>query len=320
MARILLIEDDPFQVALVQRWLPDHTVEVCTEGHQAQALAAEGWDLVISDVEVPGLDGLELLRMRGAATAPTLIITSHTEFDIALRAMKLGANDLLPKPFTRTDLRRCVTKLLEANRNSVRRVLAIGAHPDDVEIGVGGILAQHRYLGHRVGILTLSRGAAGGKSVQREREAKQAAKILDAELYIKDLPDTRISHGPDTIDTIERVINELRPDVIYVHSPRDLHQDHRATYEATRVAARDVPSLYAYQGPSTTIEFRPTRFVDVESNMSRKLAALTAYKSQACRAYLDPEMIRSTAAYWGRFAQYQLVEPLEVVKLGGNPQ
>lgn len=312
MAHILLIEDDPSQVRLVERWLSDHDVVAARDGEEADALAAR-WDLVISDVHVPGRDGLELTRSRGHLGPPTLIITSDTEFDVALGAIKAGAADLLAKPFGRDALRSSVDKLLAA-RPRRKRVLALGAHPDDVEIGVGGTLARHHAAGDEVAILTLSRGAAGGETDLRENEARAAAAILGAQLFLDDLPDTRISHGPETIDAIERVVRTFRPDVVYTHSANDRHQDHRAVHEATRIAARNVASVFCYQSPSTTIDFRPARFVDVGQVLGIKLAALDAYRTQAGRTYLQPAQIEASAAYWGRFAQYARVEPLEILR------
>ena len=196
-----------------------------------------------------------------------------------------------------------------------RVVLAIGAHPDDVEIGVGGILCKHTQLGDRVAILTLSGGAAGGKASNRIREAELAAAKLGAELYLGDLPDTRISDGIDTIRTLERTIAKVRPSIVYTHSVHDAHQDHRSTHTATLVAARTVPRIFAYQTPSATIDFRPNRFVPIDHQFERKLELIEAYASQtSVRPYLSADLLRSNAAYWGRYGNYRLVEPLEVVR------
>jgi LmbE family N-acetylglucosaminyl deacetylase len=129
---------------------------------------------------------------------------------------------------------------------------------------------------------------------------------------MEDLPDTRMGSGPETIGAIERAIREFRPDTLYTHSRNDRHQDHRAVYEATCIAARNVPNVYSYQAPSTTTEFRPSKFVDVSSTLERKLSAIEAYESQAGRPYMSRETLLATAAYWGRFAQYGHVEPLEI--------
>ena len=193
-------------------------------------------------------------------------------------------------------------------------VLAIGAHPDDVEIGVGGTLAAHVHAGDEVAILTMSRGARGGASDAREREAHASAEVIGARLFLDDLPDTEFSDGGDTVRRIEAVVREVSPTIVYVHSAHDRHQDHRAVHHATRVAARRVPTLAAYQSPSSTVEFRPTEFVAIDEFLTVKLEMLAAYTSQEARDYLAPETVRTTAAYWSRYTGGGLVEPLEMLR------
>lgn len=314
MARILLIEDDVLQTALIVRWLHDHELVVCTDTTSAQSALRDGmFDLVVSDISLPSGNGLDLLAERGPGSTPTLLITASADLETAVRALDLGAVGLLPKPFDRRQLQSKVEAAL-ARRPKGRVVLAIGAHPDDAEIGVGGVLAAHHQAGDHVVVLTLSRGAAGGNQARRVREAELAASRLGAEAVVGDLPDTEMRVGPELIGRIEREVRRLAPDVVYTHSAHDRHQDHRAVHEATRIAARSVPSLFCYESPSCTIAFAPSRFVDVSGTLERKLAVLEAFVTQAGRRYLDPELIRSTARYWGRFATYDFVEPLEVVR------
>jgi LmbE family N-acetylglucosaminyl deacetylase len=194
-------------------------------------------------------------------------------------------------------------------------VLAIGAHPDDVEIGVGGLLLRHVAEGHTVTVLTLSGGEQGGVAVERAGESRRAAELLGATLVHADLEDTSVSEGGSTITTIKGVIDEIHPSTIYTHTARDVHQDHRNAHSATLVAARGIPRVYCYQAPSTTIEFQPTRFVSIDDYIDRKIEVIAAYASQtAIRGYLDEELLRATARYWARFSQARYVEPLEVVR------
>ena len=86
-------------------------------------------------------------------------------------------------------------------------------------------------------------------------------------------------------------------------------------HRATVVASRAVPNFYCYQSPSTSIDFRPTRFLEVGEFMDRKVEAIAAYQSQQVkRPYLRESLLRATAEYWGRFAGYGIVEPLEVIR------
>ncbi len=124
-----------------------------------------------------------------------------------------------------------------------------------------------------------------------------------------------MSEGGSTIRTIGEVIQEIRPTTVYTHTIRDVHQDHRNAHSATLVAARGVPRVYCYQAPSTTVEFKPTRFVVIDEFLEGKIEVIQAYTSQVkIRDYLDEELLRATARYWSRFSRARYVEPLEVVR------
>ena len=167
----------------------------------------------------------------------------------------------------------------------------------------------------RVTVLTLTGGEAGGEIAERAQESLRAAELMSARLVHADLSDTRLSSDGATIDTIKAVIDEIEPDTVYTHTPRDVHQDHRSTHHATLVAARGVPGVYCYEAPSTTVDFRPTRFVAIDEYLERKLEMIRVYASQVrLRQYLDEEFLRATARYWSRYTRSRYVEPLEVVR------
>lgn len=203
---------------------------------------------------------------------------------------------------------------IDRRKHRQRIVLFIGAHPDDVEIGSSGCIAKHYQQGDSVNILTLSSGEAGGDLTTRREESKKSAEMLHANLFIKELIDTKISHV-DTIRLIDEVVQQLSPSHVYTHSIHDAHQDHRNVHHASVVACRSVPNLYCYLSPSTTIHFKPTLFVEITNYIDKKLMALAIYQSQASkRPYLKEDMVRATARYWGRYANYCLVEPMEIIR------
>jgi LmbE family N-acetylglucosaminyl deacetylase len=194
-------------------------------------------------------------------------------------------------------------------------VLAVGAHPDDVEIGIGGILLRHVAQGHGVTVLTLTGGEAGGAAADRAEESRKAADLMGARLVHTALADTSVSEGGATIGTILEVVEDIQPTIVYTHTVRDVHQDHRNAHSATLVAARGVQRVFCYQAPSSTVDFKPTRFISIDEFLDRKIEVIRAYTSQVdIRAYLDEELLRATARYWARFAQARYVEPLEVVR------
>ncbi len=324
--RILLIEDDPNHGMLLQRWLEldgQANVTWVVTGPEGLAHLNSGvrWSLVVTDVLLPGVDGLQLVGASKEVDShtPVLLITGQESLDVAMRALELRADACLFKPFSRNTFVEKAEQLLaqcKAKQDALkRRVLAIGAHPDDVELGCGGALLQHRADGDDVMILTLSRGSAGGEVRKRVREAELAASRLGASLQLANLPDTSISEGSDTISLIEHVVGEFEPDIVYTHSLHDRHQDHRNTYQATTVATRNVTEIYSYQSPSSTVDFRPSLFIDIVKFFEEKIAVLSAYQSQVAKCpYLDTDAVASAAKYWSRFTNLQLVEPLEVVR------
>ncbi len=325
LIRVLLVEDDRFQAQLVQRWLETaggYQVEHAASGLEGEALLrSRDWDVVVSDIELPGVSGLELLRISKEVLpfTPTLLVTAHGKLDYALDAIRGRADEFLLKPLSREPFIEKVADLArraaEERRQHRRSVLAIGAHPDDVEIGCGGILVRHRAHGDRVTVLTLTGGEHGGLASERVQEARRAAEILGVELVLGTLQDTKISEGLETILLIEETVRVVQPTVVYTHSLQDGHQDHRSVHRATVVACREVPSLYCYQAPSCSVEFRPTKFIEIGAFLDRKVEAIGAYASQTTkRPYLRESLLRATAEYWGRFAQYGIAEALEVVR------
>lgn len=316
--RILVVEDDRTQAALLRHWLEtaDHSVEVATTVSEARARLADGtWDCVLSDLRLPdgsGLDVLKEMRLMSPDTK-TALMTNAGDMQTAIDAMRSGLDDFLVKPLT-FDGVMARLDAMSAPTEPPERVLAIGAHPDDVEIGCGGTLLAHAKAGANIMVLTMSGGSHGGVADERRGEALAAAACLGAELRFGGLRDTTMVADGSTICVIEDAVRAFQPTIVYTHTKHDTHQDHRAIHEATLVAARGVGRVYCYQAPSTTIDFRPTRFVGIDDQLGGKLSLLAAYASQNHRAYLSEDFVRATATYWGRYAGYAAVEPFEIVR------
>ena len=136
-------------------------------------------------------------------------------------------------------------------------------------------------------VLTLSGGEQGGVAAERALESQRAADLMGARLVHADLADTSVSEGGATIATIKAVIDEIHPTTVYTHTSKDVHQDHRNVHSATLVAARGIPRIYCYQAPSTTVDFKPTRFVAIDEYLERKLEVIRAYALADRRARLS---------------------------------
>src|SRR5690349_12550964 len=218
-AQILFVEDDEVVATFVVELLARlGEVRWTTSAEQASELVGRrDWDLIISDIDLPGANGLELIG-RVAAAQPAvakLILSGHSSFDHAVAALRAGADDYLTKPIDPAALLDKATTLIALTRErraSGREiVLAVGAHPDDVEIGVGGILLRHAAQGHAVTVLTLTGGEAGGVVSERAQESRRAAELLGARLMSTDLADTSVSEGGATIAAIGEAIRDIRP-------------------------------------------------------------------------------------------------------------
>jgi LmbE family N-acetylglucosaminyl deacetylase len=206
------------------------------------------------------------------------------------------------------------------------RVLAVGAHPDDVELGCGGTLALCKRAGHEVYILVLTRGEASGDPIVRQRECEEAAKTIGADkLFFGDLHDTKVADGIETIAEIENVINSVKPDMVFSNSQKDQHQDHRNTGLASLSATRKVQKVLLYESPAAFRDFCPQIFVNIDSTLNIKLKALQAYASQSSKrpfsnhnSHSDPTRIvqasEGLALFRGFQAGVSVAEAFEVGK------
>ncbi len=194
----------------------------------------------------------------------------------------------------------------------MRRVLAVGAHPDDVELGCGATLLAHSAAGDAVTMLVMTGGENGpgddAAVVGRRAEQQEAARTLGARLMWGGLRDCTLLPDAATVAVVERAIEETGAEVVYVHAPDDSHQDHRAAAAATLSAARRLSRVLHYQSPST-LTFSPTTFVDVTAFLSGKLAALRAHASQVeMSAMVEPDAVVASARHWGAQARIGYAE------------
>lgn len=323
--RALVLEDDRDAATFMRITLERHAGMVVdlaeTADEAVAALRRQRYDVLVADIRLPGRSGLQALpefRAIDPALA-ILILTAYPTFDHAVEALREDVDDFLVKPISADELVRRVLELAELSRArrtpSGLRVLAVGAHPDDVELGVGATLAAHAAAGDDITTLVLSGGAIGGNTSVRHEEALRAAELVGARLIHLDFADTHMVPADGLIGAVEEAVAEVDPDRIYTHGIHDRHQDHRAVHDAVEVGARSVADVWCFQSPSSTVDFRPNRFVSVDGFVETKLELLAAFASQSHRDYIQPEVIRANARYWARYSTAQEVEPLETVRV-----
>jgi bacillithiol biosynthesis deacetylase BshB1 len=172
--------------------------------------------------------------------------------------------------------------------------MAIGAHPDDVEIGVGGILAKYKGSDVKTMIVDLTKGEMGtnGTPQIREGEGKKAAEILGSKRVVMDLPDGKIKVSEENLIKVIELIRQFRPGIILTHYPDpDQHPDHyNSALLVTQAAHLAGLAKYPAQGerfrPKRVYHFflpkylQPSFIVDVTDSFPIKMEALKAHQSQ----------------------------------------
>jgi LmbE family N-acetylglucosaminyl deacetylase len=165
-------------------------------------------------------------------------------------------------------------------------VLAIGAHPDDLELGCFGVLELHRRKNDKLFGLLLTHGEKGGNPDQRQNEAMDSAKSLEMELSFGEYNDGYVPHDISTVSMIEKFIVDNSIDIVYAPSVNDRHQDHRNIGLSVLVSGRKAREVYAYETISCTNDFHPTLYVDITSSMDIKRKCLAKHLSQDHRTYI----------------------------------
>ena len=198
-------------------------------------------------------------------------------------------------------------------------VLALGAHPDDIEYGCGGMLTKYAEKGHDVFLWIASDGSLGGEGAVRRQEQADSALIMGArEIFWGDYRDTEVPLTRELIGRIETVIKLIQPRMIFVHYPDDTHQDHRNLAQGTMSATRYVPNFLFYEGP-TTQNFSPNCFTDVEKVLDKKLACLEAHRSQVAKTNIEDftilELAVSSANFRGIQARVKYAEAFQSIRL-----
>jgi bacillithiol biosynthesis deacetylase BshB1 len=173
-------------------------------------------------------------------------------------------------------------------------VLAIAAHPDDVELTCGGTLIKMAGKGYRTGILDLTQGEMGtrGSAEMRRKEAAAAARVMGTSYReCLGLPDARIEETMENKLAVARKIRELRPRVVILPYWEGRHPDHyicsRLSYEACFLAGLKKLSLkgtpfrpFKILYSTMYAEARPTFVVDITEEFERRRQAILCYKSQ----------------------------------------
>jgi N-acetylglucosamine malate deacetylase 1 len=182
-----------------------------------------------------------------------------------------------------------------------KSVLAIGAHPDDLEIFCGGTLAKYAKQGVKVSMAVSTNGSAGHLLIPpkelaeiRHQEAEKAAKVIGADFYWLGFMDAFLFEDIDSRQRFIEVIRKAKPDVIITHDPQDYHPDHRAvsrlmfdaSFESglknltTESPFHPGVQPLVYMDKTSGAGFEPTEFVDITDTFKIKREMLACHESQ----------------------------------------
>ncbi len=200
------------------------------------------------------------------------------------------------------------------------RILALGAHADDLEILAGGTLARLADAGHRLTMATATWCRFGSYELEpeacsdaRHAEAARSAALLGAEYRALMIPDDTLNpHDDAQQHLVMELVRSVRPDVILTHSPADYHTDHTNLFELVRWTG-PLLGMPQYRTPSPHLDalpalyvmdtlngrgFEPTRYVDISGHLERKLAMIACFESQLpfLERYFGIDVLEQAAA------------------------
>ncbi len=176
------------------------------------------------------------------------------------------------------------------------RALVISPHPDDETIGAGGTIARHIAEGDEVYLCIVTQGYSPPWSEDiveiARRQVEAVQKVFGIKrVFFLGFPTVKLNTVPnrELTDALKRVVDEVKPEVVYTSSANDVNQDHRIVFDATLVATRPLPGspvrrLLCYEVSPTTrfgnTPFVPNVFVEIEPFLDKKLEAMKCYKTE----------------------------------------
>ena len=209
------------------------------------------------------------------------------------------------------------------------KILAIGAHLDDIEIACGGTLAKAVESGHTVKVLIMSKSGYTNNSGKIQRSDELAVKEgLNAlhtlgiqDIDILDFATKDIPFCSDVVHAIDLVLADFKPDIIFTHHPFDTHQAHEGVAKATIAAARRMNTVFFYEPitPSgrSYVAFKPHLYVDIESTVEKKIESLKCHTSEYNKFGAGDwiEGVRCRSGFRGYEIGKRFAEAFEILRL-----
>jgi len=198
-------------------------------------------------------------------------------------------------------------------------ILAIGAHPDDIEYGCGGTLLKMKQEGHKVCMMIMTRGEVGGDPEIRSREQRSVAEFIGVDDIIwGDQADTKIPVDKEIINLIDKAIKKSQAEIVLFNYTDDTHQDHRALARCAMSATRHLKRVLMFEVP-TSQHFEPDIFVDIGDDViERKERLLLLHASQVDKTSIPHleinEGMRACAGFRGYQGRVKYAEGFKAVR------
>jgi len=202
-----------------------------------------------------------------------------------------------------------------------KRILFIGAHPDDIELGAGALIHNIHPFSD-VLCLTLSDNQKNPllKKVVDELHASMQIlgvpreRVIVEKFTTRDFPDLR----QDILEYLLKIRREFKPEMVFVHSRSDIHQDHNVTTEEALRAYRGT-SVLGFDVVRSSYGFFPHFLAEVSSeDVEKKIEALTKYQTYSDKYYFDPNLLRATMIRNGALAERPFAEGFDILRIVGK--
>lgn len=180
----------------------------------------------------------------------------------------------------------------------MKNILAIGAHPDDIEIScLGYLLKQNKEKKSRISVFIASSGSLKDSTsgMKRIKESKRALKcIKDICIYFRSNKGIKVSDFEIISNKIRKLILTINPDEILVHDPNDTHNEHSLIYNIVKTASRRLAiNLIRYKSVSSSNDFKANTYIDVGNYLEIKKKCLKLHTSQQSHEYFSETYIDS---------------------------
>lgn len=321
--RVLFVEDAFDQALLVKGFLSKaggFDVTHTQDGdHAVKLLQEEKWDLLISDLNLPGTDGFDVIRAGRIfdTDLPILATTGYTSHDYQEQALRAGANELMQKPLAPADFMGTVARLVgdpSAGGGPTDSILAVAGLAGDAIMGCGGALRKAAATGRTVVVLPLTRNDLDIENADLTA-AKAALRGLSVRLVVDE---AALDDTTRRVQLMEKAVRDLRPSVVYLPALDETHPGRMEAFRVANTATASVPTVLGYQTSTTGLDFKPDHYVDIAEELPLKKAALeTMHSNGTGRVDLRPDFADVYARYWGRYHQFGHFEAFEIIK--GRP-